>query len=79
MRGTRWLLLVAIVAIIGGLVSTYQAQKQAIKAAAPLKPKKLPEDLNFVGDGSTWSQKPADRACEKYFTASQRKARCRSR
>src|ERR1700722_4189637 len=67
MRGTRWLLLVAIVAIIGGLVSTYQAQRQAIKAAAPLKPKKLPEDLNFIGDGSTWSQKPSDRACEKYF------------
>src|SRR5580658_187268 len=67
MRGTRWLLLVAIVAIIGGLVSTYQAQKQAIKAAAPLKPKALPEDANFVGDGTTWSEKASDRACGKYF------------
>src|SRR5580700_10287053 len=67
MRGTRWLLLVAIVAIIGGLVSTYQAQKQAIKAAAPLKPKALPENANFVGDGTTWSEKASDRACEKYF------------
>src|SRR5580692_4004163 len=67
MRGTRWLLLVAIVAIIGGLVSTYQAQKQAIKAAAPQKQKALPENANFVGDGTTWSEKASDRACEKYF------------
>ncbi len=67
MRGSRWLLLVAIVAIIGGVSYTYRAQKQAIKAAAPSKPQALPDDLNFVGDGSTWSQKPSNRACEKYF------------
>ena len=67
MRGTRWLLLVAIVAIIGGVSYTYRAQKLAIKAAAPARPQTLPEDLNFVGDGSTWSQKPSNRACDKYF------------
>lgn len=67
MRGTRWLLLVAIVAIIGGVSYTYRAQKQAIKAAAPSKPQALPEELNFVGERSTWSQKPSNRACEKYF------------
>ena len=67
MRGTRWLLLVAIVAIICGVSFTYRAQKLAIKAAAPTKPQALPEDLNFVGDGTTWSEKASDRACEKYF------------
>ncbi len=51
MRGSRWLLLVAIVAIIGGVSYTYRAQKQAIKAAAPSNPQALPDDLNFVGEG----------------------------
>src|SRR6185312_16750059 len=67
MRGTRWLLLVAIVAIIGGVSYTYRAQRQAIRAAAPDKPTSLPEGLNFVGDGTTWSDKPGDRACQKYL------------
>ena len=67
MRGARWFLLVAIVAIFGGLLVTYQQQKRSIKAASPPRPQALPEDLNFVGERSTWSQKPADRACEKYF------------
>jgi lipopolysaccharide export system protein LptA len=66
MRGTRWLLLVAIVAIIGGVSYTYRAQQQAIKAAAPAKPQALPDDLNFVGERSTWSQKASDRPCQKY-------------
>jgi len=67
MRGMRWLLLVAIVAIICGVSFTYRAQKLAIKAAALTKPQALPEDFNFVGDGMTWSEKASDRACEKYF------------
>jgi lipopolysaccharide export system protein LptA len=67
MRGTRWLLLVAIVAIICGVSLTYRAQKRAIKLNALTKPQALPENLNFVGDGTTWSEKASDRACEKYF------------
>jgi lipopolysaccharide export system protein LptA len=46
MRGTRWLLLVAIVAIVTGLGLTYRAQKKAIRAAAPNRPASLPDDLN---------------------------------
>ncbi len=42
MRGTRWLLLVAIVAIVAGIVVTYRFQKQLIKAAAPERPPDLP-------------------------------------
>ncbi len=67
MRGTRWLLLAAIAAIFGGVLVTYYQQKRTIKAASPPRPQALPEELNFVGERSTWSQKPANRACDKYF------------
>src|ERR1700761_4867414 len=67
MRGARWFLLVAIVAIFGGLLVTYVQQKRTIKAASPERPQSLPDDVNFVGEESTWSEKPANRACEKYF------------
>src|SRR5262245_19370781 len=45
MRGTRWLLLVAIVAIVSGLGITYRLQKQILKAAAPERPADLPVGL----------------------------------
>src|SRR5215469_5330549 len=67
MRGTRWLLLVAIAAILVGVLATYQEQKTMIRAETVKKPPSLPEDLNFVGDNTHWSQKPANRACDKYF------------
>jgi lipopolysaccharide export system protein LptA len=67
MRGTRWLLLVAIAAILSGVVVTYLDQKKTIKAASPVQPQSLPDDLNFIGERDTWSEKPANRACEKYF------------
>jgi lipopolysaccharide export system protein LptA len=60
-------LLVAIVAIFGGVLVTFYQQKKTIKAASPAKPQALPEEFNFVGERSTWSQKPANRACDKYF------------
>ncbi len=71
MRGARWFLLVAIVAIFGGLLVTYQQQKRSIKAASPARPQALPEDLNFVGEHSTWSQKRADRPCLSYSVESE--------
>src|SRR4051812_794876 len=46
MRGTRWLLLVAIVAILTGLGITYRAQKQALRAQSPPRPDALPSALN---------------------------------
>src|SRR5262245_4728445 len=45
MRGTRWLLLVAIVAIVSGLGITYRLQKRILKAAAPERPADLPAGL----------------------------------
>jgi len=45
MRGTRWLLLVAIVAILGGVGATYRAQKKLVKKQAVAKPQDLPENV----------------------------------
>ena len=42
----RWVLLVAIVAMVGGVAITYRASKKALKAQVPEKPKALPSDLN---------------------------------
>jgi lipopolysaccharide export system protein LptA len=46
MRGTRWLLLVAIAAILGGVGLTYRAQKKVLREQAPPQPAALPTELN---------------------------------
>jgi lipopolysaccharide export system protein LptA len=46
MRGTRWLLLVAIAAILGGVGLTYRAQKKVLREQAPPQPAALPTGLN---------------------------------
>jgi lipopolysaccharide export system protein LptA len=56
MRGTRWLLLVAIVAILSGLGLTYRAQKAILKAQAPAKPEALPSSLNSKSQNYYYSQ-----------------------
>jgi lipopolysaccharide export system protein LptA len=55
MRGTRWLLLVAIVAIVAGLGLTYRAQKKILAAKSPAKPEKLASDLNSSAEGWAYS------------------------
>ena len=46
MRGTRWLVLVAIAAILGGVGLTYRAQKKVLREQAPPQPATLPTNLN---------------------------------
>ena len=46
MRGTRWLLLVALAAILGGVALKYRASKAAQKDGAIPKPDALSTDLN---------------------------------
>jgi len=48
MRGTRWLLLVAILAILAGIGVTYRTQKTALRKQAPAKPVMLPTQLAGV-------------------------------
>src|ERR1035441_7251737 len=45
MRGMRWLLLVAIAAILGGVVYQYRAQKRLLARDTPVAPAPLPADL----------------------------------
>jgi lipopolysaccharide export system protein LptA len=66
MRGTRWLLLVAIALILGAVTFTYRSQQMAIRAAAPAPPQPLPEELTSVQHDYTFSQKPKNRACATY-------------
>lgn len=50
MRGTRWLLLLAMVAIIGAVGYTYRAQKRFLRGQNPPKPQALSPDLNFSAE-----------------------------
>jgi lipopolysaccharide export system protein LptA len=50
MRGARWLLLLAMVAIVGTVGLTYRAQKRILRDQAPAKPKALPPELNFSAE-----------------------------
>lgn len=61
MRGTRWLLLVAIAAIVAGIGITYRAQKRAIRAQAPPKPASLPDDLNSTAQDWYYQDSNADK------------------
>jgi lipopolysaccharide export system protein LptA len=59
MRGTRWLLLVAILAILCGVGLTYRAQKRALREHAPAKPANLPDELNSAAQKWVYSETTA--------------------
>ena len=61
MRGTRWLLLVAIAAILGGVGVTYRAQKKILREQAPPKPQPLPPEINSSAAQYTHCQYQEDR------------------
>jgi lipopolysaccharide export system protein LptA len=48
MRRTRWLLLLAILAIVGGIGVTYRTQRQVLQKQAPAKPPMLPTEISGV-------------------------------
>src|SRR5579863_8891571 len=50
MRGTRWLLLLVILAIVAGIEFTYRAQRQVLEKQAPAKPPMLPTEVSGVRD-----------------------------
>lgn len=72
MRGTRWLLLLAILAILAGIGVTYQTQKRALETHAPVKPPMLPAGLSGVRDDFQWSH---DEAGHKKWELSGHKVR----
>jgi lipopolysaccharide export system protein LptA len=56
MRGTRWLLLAAIVAIVAGVGATYRAQKKLLREQTPNRPAALRDDLNSTGQDWVYTQ-----------------------
>ena len=56
MRGTRWILLVAIAAIVTGLGLTYRAQKRVLRDQSPPRPAALPDDLNSTAQHWSYSE-----------------------
>lgn len=66
MRGTRWLLLVVIAVLVGGIVVKYRAQKDVIRAEAPPKPEPLPENLNATADHYEFNKHSAKGQCDIY-------------
>jgi lipopolysaccharide export system protein LptA len=56
MRGTRWLILVAIIAILGGVATVYKLQNRALREQAPSKPAALPPALNSAAQNWSWIQ-----------------------
>lgn len=66
MRGTRWLLLVVIAALLGGIAVKYRAQKNVIRAEAPPKPEPLPANLNATADHYEFTKRSATGKCETY-------------
>jgi lipopolysaccharide export system protein LptA len=58
MRGTRWLLLVAILAILGGTAFTYYKQRKAARANAVPRPRAIGQGLS--GSAEDWTYERAD-------------------
>jgi lipopolysaccharide export system protein LptA len=62
MRRTRWLLLLAILAILAGIGTIYQSQKRSLESHAPQKPAILPSQISGLRDDFTWTRSDAGRA-----------------
>lgn len=56
MRGTRWLILVAILVIIAGVATTYRLQNRVLREQAPAKPVSLPPALDSAAQDWSWLQ-----------------------
>jgi lipopolysaccharide export system protein LptA len=71
MRGTRWLLLVAIAAIIFGVGVTYRKLKKSNEMGALAAPAPLPAELSSRTNGGTWVTKDQKTGCKSYEISSQ--------
>ena len=66
MRGTRWLVLVAIAAIIFGVGVTYQQQKTNNRKNAVAAPPALPDNVSSNTIGGDWVTKDQKTGCTNY-------------
>lgn len=65
MRRTRWLLLVAIAAILGGVGATYQIRKKLLDQQAPQRPAELPSEISALSDDWQYTKTEAGRTVYK--------------
>src|SRR5689334_23087028 len=56
MRGTRWLLILAILAILAGIGATYRLQRKILATQAAFRPGKMPVDLKSSAEDWIWTQ-----------------------
>src|SRR5258708_2353565 len=56
MRSLRWLLLLVIIAIIGGVTASYPYQRREEKKNAPARPASLPLNTNASGIDFSWGE-----------------------
>ena len=56
MRGTRWLLILAILAILGGVGATYRLQRRILASQAAPRPARMPLDLRSSAEDWVYSQ-----------------------
>src|ERR1051326_1485507 len=75
MRGTRWLLLAAIVAIFSGLGLTYRALKKVQVAEAIPKPAALPDDLSSSALNWTYTETNSNHTTVEISARDAREAR----
>ena len=65
MRGTRWLLLVAIAAILVGVGLKYRALQHTAHEQSPPKPNALPSELQSLSQDYHWVKKAAEDPCAR--------------
>src|ERR1035438_4024376 len=64
MRGTRWLLLVAIAAIIFGVGVSYRTLKKTNRKNALAQPAMLPDNVSSTFKDFVWTKKNQSNGCE---------------
>ncbi len=69
MRGTRWLLLVAIAAILAGVGLKYRELQHSMREQAPPKPKALPSDLQSLNQDFYSARKGPNDPCARVEVA----------
>jgi len=59
MRGTRWLILVAIIVLLGGVAATYRLQKRELHDESPPKPQAMAPELSSAAQDWSWIETSA--------------------
>jgi lipopolysaccharide export system protein LptA len=78
MRGTRWLILVAIVLLLGGVAATYRLQKRELHDEAPAKPEAMAPELSSAAEDWSWietSEPPESRTICRITAKNARQAK----